>query len=93
VKTKFDSKVIMFDETLEFKNAIILCYGRQKSIALQQRALKAQVWAIAEAITFTLNLVAYACVMNQSRGHWLLSNALTISITLTMEMEAQLPEP
>jgi hypothetical protein len=50
------------------------------------------VWVITEAITFTLNLVVFVCAMNQSKGHWLLSNALTISITLTMEMEAQLLE-
>ncbi len=30
-----------------------------------------------------------ACVMNQSRGHWLLSDALT-TITLTMNMEVKL---
>jgi len=28
VKTKFASKVIMFEETLEFKETIITCYGR-----------------------------------------------------------------
>jgi hypothetical protein len=47
------------------------------------------VWAIAEAITFTLNHVISACVMNQSRCHWLFLDALTITITFTMEMEAQ----
>jgi hypothetical protein len=31
--------------------------------------------------------------MNQSRGDWLLSNALTKTITLTMEMEVQLLKP
>jgi hypothetical protein len=30
VKTKFANKVIMFEETLEFKQAILLCYGKQK---------------------------------------------------------------
>jgi hypothetical protein len=49
-------------------------------------------WVIAEAITSTLNLIVFACVMNQSRGHWLLLDALTITITFTMEMEAQLLE-
>ncbi len=29
VKTKFSSKVIMFEETLEFKAIIMLCYGKQ----------------------------------------------------------------
>jgi hypothetical protein len=28
VKTTFASKVIMFEETLEFKTTIILCYGK-----------------------------------------------------------------
>ncbi len=34
VKTRFVSKVIMFEEVLEFKKAIILCYGKKKTIAL-----------------------------------------------------------
>ncbi len=28
VKTKFANKVILFQETLEYQNAINLCYGR-----------------------------------------------------------------
>jgi hypothetical protein len=28
MKTKFAKKVIMFEETLEFEKAIILCYGK-----------------------------------------------------------------
>jgi hypothetical protein len=59
----------MFKETLEFKNVIILCYGKQKSILLQQRILKAQMWVIVEAITYMLNPIVSTCVMNQSRGH------------------------
>ncbi len=47
-------------------------------------------WVIAKAITSTLNLVLSTYVMNHSRGHWLLLDALTTTITLTMEMEAQL---
>jgi hypothetical protein len=34
MKTKFAKKVIMFEETLEFKKAITLCYGWQKTIVL-----------------------------------------------------------
>jgi hypothetical protein len=80
----------MFEETLEFMNAIILCYGMQKSIVLHQIIPKAQVWAIIEVITSPLNHVVSTYVMNQSRGHWVLSNALIITITLTMEMEVAL---
>ncbi len=92
MKTKFANKVIMFEETFEFKNVVILCYGKQKFVALQQKIPKAQVWAIVKTITFTLNHVIFTCVMNHSRGHQLLSDALAIAITLIMEMEAQLLE-
>jgi hypothetical protein len=51
----------MFEETLEFKNAIIIYYGKHKSIALQLRIPKPQVWAIVEAITFTLNPIVSTC--------------------------------
>jgi hypothetical protein len=54
MKTKFASKVIMFEEILKFKNVFILCYNRQKFVALQQKVPKAQMWAIVEIITFVL---------------------------------------
>jgi hypothetical protein len=44
---------------------------------------------VVEAITLALNLVTSTCVLNQSKGQWLL-NALTIVITLTMNMEVEL---
>jgi hypothetical protein len=49
-------------------------------------------WVIVEAITYMLNPIVLACVMNQSKGwgHWLLLDALTIAITFTMEMEIAL---
>jgi hypothetical protein len=34
MKTKFASKVIMFEKCLQFKDTITLCYGRQKVVAL-----------------------------------------------------------
>jgi hypothetical protein len=37
-----------------------------------------------------LNPIVSTCVMNQSKGHWLLSNALTITISLIMNMEVKL---
>jgi hypothetical protein len=54
----------MFEETLKFKEAILLCYGQQKTIVLQQRVLKAKVRAIAERLTSILNKVVIAYVMN-----------------------------
>ncbi len=44
-------------------------------------------WAIDEVIAHCLNHVVTTCVFNQSRGHWLLSNALAIVINLIVVME------
>ncbi len=49
VKTRFVSKVIMFEETLKFKQVIMLCYGRQKTLNFH-RVLRAQDQGIVEAI-------------------------------------------
>ncbi len=40
-KIRFANKIIMFEETLEFKQTILLYYGRQKSLTLQQIVFKA----------------------------------------------------
>jgi hypothetical protein len=47
------------------------------------------VWVIVKAITSVLNLVVTICVMNQSQGHWLLSDALSTFIAPTLNMEAK----
>ncbi len=59
-------------------------------MALQQRVQKTQVWVIVEVVTSCLNPFVSTYVMNQSRGHWLLLDALTITIAFTMSMEVVL---
>ncbi|KAJ7538060.1 hypothetical protein O6H91_11G033100 [Diphasiastrum complanatum] len=85
VKTRFASKVILFQETLEFREAIITCYSRQ-SLALQSRVPSPQIWAIAGAVSSTLIPVAKQCVLNQTRGYWLLSDALVAALKLCIQM-------
>lgn len=85
VKTRFVSKVIMFEETLKFKQ-VMLCYGRQKTLNLH-RVLKAQVWGIVEAIITYLYPLMGACIMNQFKGHWLLFDSFNNIINLIMELE------
>jgi len=43
-------------------------------------------WVIVEAFTLSLNHVVMARVMNQCHGHWLLSNVLTIAMSLTIKL-------
>ncbi len=66
---RFANKVIMFEEMLEIKQVISLCYERQKTLNVYEQVLKAQVWAFAKTIPTCLNrsLVMNACVMNQPK--------------------------
>jgi hypothetical protein len=67
VKTRFFSKVIKFKQVLEFKKVILLCYGWQNTITLQQKVLKVEIWAIPKALIGVFeNCVVTTCVMNQS---------------------------
>jgi hypothetical protein len=43
VKTRFASKVIMFEKCIELKKIIILFYGKQKTMMFWQQIPKAQV--------------------------------------------------
>jgi hypothetical protein len=90
VKTRFVSKVIIFEKVLEFKKVILLCYGQQKTTILHQKVPKVEVWVIAKTFTCVLNHVVIAYVMNQSRGHWLLSNVYNTRISLTLILEAKI---
>ncbi len=51
-------------------------------MALQQRMPKAQVWVVVEVVTSCLNSIVSRCVMNQSRGNWLLLDTLTTTIAI-----------
>ncbi len=64
-----------------------ICYGRQKTITLQQIFSNAQVWAIVKATTSCLNHVITTFIMNQSHGHWLLFDALSTIMTLTIKVK------
>jgi hypothetical protein len=46
-------------------------------------------WAIARAVTETLNPVVSQCVVNQTRGYWLLSNTIAGALKLIVQMEAE----
>jgi hypothetical protein len=91
IKTRFASKVIMFEETLKFKATILLCYGKQKTL-VYSNVPKDQVWTIVEVVTTCLNFVVSPYVLNQSKGYYLMFDALVTTINLILAMEFQ-PNP
>ena len=88
VKTRFASKVTLFQETLEYASAINICYQRQ-SLQLQARVPSGLTWAIARAVCDILNPVVEACIMNQTRGFWLLSDALVSAMTISVKLRVE----
>jgi hypothetical protein len=50
LKTKFASCVNLFQETLEFKHAIFLYYGKHVALAFQAHVPSPQVWAVAQIV-------------------------------------------
>jgi hypothetical protein len=76
----------MFEETLEFKQSIITCHGKQNIVTLQLIVQKAQMWVIEKVATSCSNLVVTICVVNQSHNHLLISNDLTTTNTLIVKL-------
>jgi hypothetical protein len=88
VKTRFASKVVLFQETLEYSLAIIICYQRQ-SLQLQACIPSGLTWAIARVVCDILNPVVEKCIMNQTRGFWLLSDALVSAMSISLKLQAK----
>jgi hypothetical protein len=78
------SKIILFQEALQFEETIIFYYYRQNNMGMVTRVLPPLTWHIL-IIVDSLGLVVIACIMNQSRGHWLLSDALNFSLFMSLK--------
>ncbi len=51
------------------------------------RVLPPSTWHISQIIIDVLSSIVSACVLNQSRGHLLLSNALNVIITMSLKLK------
>ncbi len=47
-------------------------------------------WHICHIIVDFLGLVASICILNQSRGHWLLSDALNSTISMSLKFKNEI---
>jgi hypothetical protein len=64
--------MIMFQETLEYCDAINICYGKQETQELQGQVPDAHTWAICKVIVETMFLVVEQCIfLYQTQGYWL----------------------
>jgi hypothetical protein len=89
MKTKFASKVVFFEETLEYARTITICYNCQ-SLHLHAYILSNPTWAIVRALTKILNPIVKQCVFNQITSYWLLSNALYVAISISIKLQVEI---
>jgi hypothetical protein len=86
---RFASKTILFQEALQFRATIVLCYNRQTTVRVTSLVLPPLTWHISQIIVDALSLVVSACVLNQSHGHLLLSNALNVTIIMSLKLKEE----
>lgn len=89
MKTWFTSHVILSHETLQYQDAISICYGHQVASHLSSWVPTNHTWEIAKIINKTLMLVVKQCVLNQSWNYWLLLDALNFSFSLSIAMKVE----
>jgi hypothetical protein len=73
---------------LEYSSAINICYQRQL-LQLQACVPSGLTWAIARVVCDILNPVVEKCILNQTRGFWLLSDALVSAMSISMKLQAK----
>jgi len=47
----------------------------------------AHTWAVCEMVVETVFPIVKQCILNQTQGYWLLSNALNVALLLTVCMQ------
>jgi hypothetical protein len=90
IKGRFASKVILLQEALDYQHAFALCYPsvhQPNDILSEVPSL--ETWAVAKAVTDALTPVVQQCVTSQSKGYWLLSDALATALGLCIQLHKE----
>lgn len=83
VKTRFASRVLFFQEALDYSEAITTFWSNQNA-DMQLPIPTPQTWAVARAATETLVPVVKQSVLKQNHGFWFLSEALAAALSLSI---------
>jgi hypothetical protein len=83
----------MFQEALQFKDLIILCYSRQNIVRRSGKVPPLLSWHISKIIMDSLSLVVTTCVLNQPKSQWLLSYALQSAIIMCLKFKEETINP
>jgi hypothetical protein len=62
---RFASKIILFQEVLKFKDAIMFCYSKQSSMRMTTTVAPPLTWQICQIVVDCLSFIVIVCVINQ----------------------------
>jgi hypothetical protein len=85
----FTTKIILFQEALQFRATIVLCYSQQTKMKVTSYVFPPLTWHIFQIIIDVLSLVVNVYVLNQSHGHWLPFNALNVTIFMSLKLKEE----
>jgi len=76
----------MFQEALQFHFTIMLFYGKHTTMGIINRMPPPLTWRIFHIIADCLSPIVFSCLLNQACGHWLLSDALHFTISMSLKL-------
>jgi hypothetical protein len=79
----------MFQEALQFRSTIVLCYNKQIVMRIIGQMPPLLIWHIYQILVDCLSPIVFAYVVNQSHGHWLLSDALHSIIFMSLKLKEE----
>jgi len=82
----FANKIIMFQKKLQFWKDIVLCYSKHITMEMTPKVPPLLTWHISQIIVNYI-LTIITCVLNQSHGHWLLSDVLQYAIVMNLKLK------
>jgi len=79
----------MFQEALQFRSTIVLCYNKQIVMKIIGQMPPFLIWHIYQILVDSLSPIVSSYVFNQSHGHWLLSDALHSIISMSLKLKEE----
>ncbi len=65
----------------------MLCYSKQSSVRMTTKVPPPLTYHICQIIVDCLSYVVIVCNLNQFKGHWLLSDALHLTISMSLKLK------
>ncbi len=88
----FANKVILFQKTQEYWDAIKFCYGRQETLKLHGCVLDVQTWVICKTICETMFPIVNQYIKNQTWGYWLVFDALSVTFSMSVCLQSEIEQ-